>query len=393
MNLLQPTLRRPERLATRAFSLIEVLMAVLILSLGLLGLGAIMPAVVKQQRIGADQTHGTLAARSVAALIKGNALLNTANPSRASSNPNLRNYVRWEGWARCLSQQGYGYAIPTDGSWLVLKVEANPNGSGTARAEIGPLSGPQITGVDAAFINLSDRLVPSPASVTASSGVISDPQFVVDLAVRRMTPFITAGTDAQIGNPGGTVLYERPGNYTVQLALITRRLDQRIRPPAGVSIMEAVANVTGASANRRWPVSEDSAGNSLGDGSVQGAASPRYSLPYAVDVDYDPQYPDRLVVVGAVDSSLPTPTQRTAQVAFQQLSADGQIIVDNLGTVYNVLGADDRQEAGPMAVRISPPVNANIRGSAAGTNETRRLHQILVCPQAPASINIITVNP
>ncbi|MFT3685010.1 MAG: prepilin-type N-terminal cleavage/methylation domain-containing protein [Phycisphaerales bacterium] len=328
-----------------AFSLIEVLMAVLILSLGLLGLGAIMPAVVKQQRIGADQTHGTLAARSVGAIIKGNALFNKVNPSglTVNTNINIRYYNRWEAWARCLAEQGYTYAIPSDGSWLVMQVEANPNGSGTARAVIGPLAGPQIGAENQAFINLSDRLVPSPASVTAVAGVISDPQFVVDLAVRRMTPIIAA--DQLVGTPP-TLKYERPGNFTVQMALITRRVDARIRPPAGVSVMQALSDVGGAQANRRWPLSEDANGNPLGDGTLSGSGSPRYSLPYSVNVTYapspaDPTSYERLVVDSAQASSLPGGgTNRTAATAFQQAAADGQIIIDNLGTVYNVVGAD-----------------------------------------------------
>lgn len=48
----------------RAFTLVEVLMAVLILAIGLLGLGAVLPMVVRQQRDSADGTFGTIAMRS-----------------------------------------------------------------------------------------------------------------------------------------------------------------------------------------------------------------------------------------------------------------------------------------------------------------------------------------
>jgi prepilin-type N-terminal cleavage/methylation domain-containing protein len=372
---------------TRGFSLIEVLMAVLILSLGLLGLGAIMPAVVKQQRVGADQTFGTLAARSVGATIKGNALLNTVNPTKATANITLRNYNRWEGWARCLPRLGYTYGIPEDGSWMVMTVDANPNGSGTARAIVGPTAGTGagnvIGPVDDAFINLQDRLVPSVASVNAGAGVTSEPQFVVDLAVRRMKGF-------EPNQFTGNVLqYERPGNFTVQVALMARRVDQRIRPPAGVSIMQAITDVGGTQANRRWPISEDSKGDPLGGGETSGPNTPRYSLPYTVNVTFDPNTPDQLVVESVDNSALPTGgTVRTNQLAFQQMIAGGQMIVDNLGTIYNVQGSDDRANGGALALRISPPVAGNVQATGFGS-----LRQVLVCPQPPASINIITVNP
>ena len=46
------------------FTLVEVLMAVLILAIGLLGLGAVLPMIVRQQRNSADSAFGTIAARS-----------------------------------------------------------------------------------------------------------------------------------------------------------------------------------------------------------------------------------------------------------------------------------------------------------------------------------------
>lgn len=375
------TLNNPHRAG--GFSLIEVLMAVLILSLGLLGLGAIMPAVVKQQRTGTDQTFGTLAGRSVAALVKGNALYNGRNSTANTTNFNLQAYNRWEAWARCTSSAGYTYDIPEDGTWRVLEVEGDANGLG--RAVIGPI-GSGISANDDAFINLQDRLVPSVSAITNNSGgTIPEPQFVVDMAVRRVTPIDNAQ------RLGGALKYEVAGNFTVQVAFITRRIDQRIRPVGNMSIMQAVTDNTLAPNQRRWPVSEDSDGNPTGGGEFQGTGSPRYSLPYAVNVTFAPGTPDRLIVESAQDSALPgNPTTRTTQVAFQQLSQPGQIIVDNLGNIYTVQGADERIP-NSLAVRISPPVSGSVPASS--SSDPRRLHQVLVCAQPPAAVNIITVNP
>jgi prepilin-type N-terminal cleavage/methylation domain-containing protein len=57
-----PVLRVP---TARAFSLIEVLVAVLVLSLGLLGLGAVFPMVVRQQRIATETNLGISARNGV----------------------------------------------------------------------------------------------------------------------------------------------------------------------------------------------------------------------------------------------------------------------------------------------------------------------------------------
>lgn len=58
----------------RGFSLIEVLMAVLILSLGLLALGVVFPVVVGQQRAGINAQLGATAGQSAKALLQGERL-------------------------------------------------------------------------------------------------------------------------------------------------------------------------------------------------------------------------------------------------------------------------------------------------------------------------------
>lgn len=379
-----------QRGAARAFSLIEVLMAVLILALGLLGLGAIMPAVVRQQRVGADQVYGTLAGRSAVAFIEGTSRLNAIHPSTTVTDANYRRLPLLKAWAKSLSaSEGGAYAngwcVPTDGSWVVLPVDST-----NWFTNIGP---PLAGGAPSLErIELADRLYPG-----MSAGV-DEPQFVFDLAVRRASPVDVSDI------AGGIIRRERPGNFSLQFAIITRRVDQRVRVPLNLSgvnqgLYKAMLDVTRPTQDRRLPIAEDNNGNALQSGEYGGGSNGRYSLPYLVDVTFDPNVPDQLIIDAAQDSNLYDGTnfqgtQRQRDLAALQVAQVGQTIVDNLGNVYTVQGVDERFGVGSpnYAVRISPAVTRGV-GASSDTANPSRLHQILVSPQPPAAVNIITVNP
>jgi prepilin-type N-terminal cleavage/methylation domain-containing protein len=54
----------------RGFSLIEILVSILILALGLLGLGAVFPVVIREQRLASDNISGTIAGNNVRAVLR-----------------------------------------------------------------------------------------------------------------------------------------------------------------------------------------------------------------------------------------------------------------------------------------------------------------------------------
>ena len=99
----------------RAFTLVEVLMGILILALALLGIGAVIPVVVRTQKAATDATHGVSVANAAESLLASRADINrlTGGPGTRRGWGSWLLDPQWSPWPTTLPG---GTAAPVD-SW------------------------------------------------------------------------------------------------------------------------------------------------------------------------------------------------------------------------------------------------------------------------------------
>lgn len=347
------------------FSLVEVLFAVLILGIALLGIGAMFPAVIREQRLANDSTFGVLVARGAEDYIRGHARLG-------------RDF--WDYWAtlgqstRTNASDDPRALLPT-GTWAPLGVSPSNGAAVLGEINIGtsPADDFRVT------IPLSDRLYPtspgggSAASVRETAG----PGFVWDLAIRRLDG-LPAPVAAEQDFP-----ISRSMN-TLQVAVFVRRVDSGLRPDRGVSPYAALLDTSLPASSRRLPVSEDARGPRL-DGTFDGA---RYSLPMVLQASFDAAVPGEQPVRDRLRLGNPVLTSDIPDAQLRAIaSGANQMLVDDFGNVYTVIGVDSRVNpvnGANTVVRISPPIPASISPGD--------ITQVVFTLQPPAAVRVFTVN-
>ena len=342
----------------RGFSLIEVLFAVLVLSIAMLGLAAVFPQVMAQQ---------AAAKRDIDAL-----LVSEQSRAQITSDPRM-NPAFWSFWAG-LGQNTEAFnddsVIPTDGSWRPADLHA-PTGA--------LLLGQQVI---AAGANPYDLLV----IVPLADRIRFDTSTVWDIAYRRAGPRPMLPTTG--ATVGGEVVNIPLDANRVQLAVFQRPFDSRLTKPANLTLRQAILGGTGA--DQRVPVSEDDNGP-RDDGSASSPA--RYSglalagVQMVIRTTGGAAYDLRRIILTAETgnplwtapswASIPT---TLASIAGKR----GQLLVDNNGNVLKVDGIENDANGNRMIVLSSPLPPGTTPAS---------LYQVVFSPQRPVGVSVFTVNP
>lgn len=316
------------RNVSRGFSLIEVMLAVFILALGLLGLGAVIPVVLNSQRESVDASLGVSAINNARAYLEARPDLN-----RLTSDPNATPY-------------GFG-------TWVLAP---NPGWSPTGLWE--PITADQLdrqtgemvfgTGSSRVRIPVGDRLWPTRAIAR------EEPRFVWDFIARRLPT-------SDVSAPA------------IQIAMFVRRVDPNIRVPEGQRLVDLLdGTITGSS--RRVPV-----------GVVDDGVNPRptlngtgqYSTPRVIAVRYDADQPGLIRLQGG--------TTLERDLARQI----GQKLIDNLGNIHTVRQLDP-QDGQRLTLLVDPPVPAWVASTTAGGASA--MVEVAFVPQIPSSVEVFNLS-
>jgi len=333
----------------RAFSLIEVLIAIVVLSVGLLGVAISMPATISIQRRGAEVTRSVTAALAAKTYIESrpdlvrlstwDATVGVPNPVRTSVGFGL--FVSNPAWST--GSRAFAWDNTTVGRVAI-------NGDNVGRMNFSSLAMPN------AFIPVGDRLWPDPS-------IGQRAEFVWDFVARRVPARSASASVSPV----------------IQIAVFVRRIDSGIRVGKqsngrdDLTLYQTLTNLPTpvADADRRVPVAVlSNANNALPTLDGRG----EYALPFMLDVTYDDRFPDRISIRGA-------PSQSHLSAALRP----GQKLVDNLGNVYRVMRVDT-QDPNPNTIIVSPSVPEWVRRTSGSSPDS--MFQIAMTPQTPVAIEV-----
>ena len=394
----------------RGFTLIEILIGVIVLALGLLGLAAVFPVVVREQRIATQQTLGAAATDAAIADVLGN---DSLRPDDTPGSPGD------EGWARlAIGLAGLRFeqesAAPDElrDPWYVPGVSTeNLSGINAPYALPGGVS---LLGVALSADTDSDayaaltidadnmdsfgvypfyrRLIPSPFTEGA------EPRFVWD-AVFRASPNATSTAAPSIQ----VAMFIRPIDQNIRVPRRNRGFDaseRELRQPLSISDVLGWPLLTPFDANgledteRRLPVVVDDQGRPTRDGDAT-KRNRYYSLPYVATVDIDAtndDTKDRFGTLLIIDTNAETITQDDFEVdnPMPFIRIVGQKLLGDDGRVYEVVGIPEGE---PNGVIVTPALRAALFENNGDPDDEPFLRptQVVFTPQIPVEIRVFEV--
>jgi prepilin-type N-terminal cleavage/methylation domain-containing protein len=227
---------------TRAFTLVEVLIGILILGIGLLGLSAIFPAVVAQQRGASDAVEGTAAAQSAEAYLTSHVNLSQRHlPPHTNTNV----YNGWEALA-------FNAQWSPTGAWQTAYNDQGPIALDLATGDL------TIVGQTDVIIPVRDRLLPRPTFTNTDTG-FGSARFVWDVAARRMIRRAAVSGTART--------WEARLDDSIEVAVFLRRIDAGMRVRQGTNFVPVAENENGVPTY-----------DGRGDNAAAGTSDPNYSI-------------------------------------------------------------------------------------------------------------------
>lgn len=339
----------------RGFSLVEVMLAVLVLALGLLGLGAVIPVIIKDQQQSTAAVRAVSAANDCQAALRNRPDLNRASVQMWVPGDGVYTYVPvgWGAWLENHPLRDPSNPQATDYEWVIPDDDD----------EFDPVSGeyefhaPGWPAWSRVTIPVADRLwPPGAAEVTA-------PLFVYDFVARRVpSPLL--------------------GPPQVQVAMFLRRIDQNIKVTRGTLREVLTGSLSNPPSPLPLPVAVTANTPIACRPTLNGLG--RYAMPIRLNARYDATLRDRLIVEGS-------------DLERRLASQFGQRLVDNLGNVHIVSKVDETYNGARGGVRlvVEQPVPAWVKSTSAFRAAEPRdtaLRHIVMTPQVPVAIRVFTVS-